>query len=57
MDIPKSTSDVPSISINLGLSDVFANILLLLGVDQNGRPVVVFIGRYFPAHAVDLNKV
>ena len=57
MDIPKSTSDVPLISINLGLSDVFANILLLLGVDQNGRPVVVFIGRYFPAHAVDLNKV
>jgi len=26
------------------------------GVDQSGRPIVVFIGRYFPAHAIDLNK-
>jgi len=26
-------------------------------VDRNGRPVVVFVGRYFPANAIDLNKV
>lgn len=26
------------------------------GVDRQGRPIVVFIGRYFPAHAIDLNK-
>lgn len=26
------------------------------GVDKNGRPVVVFVGRYFPANAIDLNK-
>ena len=26
------------------------------GVDQQGRPIVVFIGRYFPANAFDLNK-
>jgi hypothetical protein len=27
------------------------------GLDQLGRPVVVFVGRHFPARAVDLNKV
>lgn len=26
------------------------------GTDLNGRPIVVFIGRFFPTHAVDLNK-
>ncbi|XP_047128491.1 protein GDAP2 homolog isoform X1 [Hydra vulgaris] len=26
------------------------------GVDLQGRPVVVFIGRFFPAHVIDLNK-
>ena len=24
---------------------------------MNGRPVVIFIGRFFPTHAIDLNKV
>ena len=32
-------------------------ITISLGVDHQGRPVVVFIGRYFPANVIDLNKV